>query len=206
MKLSKIQLGLTKACLTAGSLALISASSLAIAQENDSNDNEAMVEEIVITGVRGSILNNLNQKRDAGSFVDAISAEEMGKFPDLNLSESLQRVPGVTLTRNDFGDGSSINLRGLGPTYSRVEINGLTGPVNDARGGGFARVSADLLALIAGWDQRGLALDPVYTAKLMWALQRETAEEEAEETAMQPRRLMVHSGGLQGRRGVKALA
>tara|TARA_Y100001968_G_scaffold92788_1_gene83416 strand:- start:748 stop:3510 length:2763 start_codon:yes stop_codon:yes gene_type:complete len=137
MKLSKIQLGLTKACLTAGSLALISASSLAIAQENDSNDNEAMVEEIVITGVRGSILNNLNQKRDAGSFVDAISAEEMGKFPDLNLSESLQRVPGVTLTRNDFGDGSSINLRGLGPTYSRVEINGLTGPVNDARGGGF---------------------------------------------------------------------
>ncbi len=78
--------------------------------------------------------------------------------------------------------------------------------IDDAHGGGFARVSADLLALIAGWDQRGLALDPVYTAKLMWALQRETAEEEAEETAMQPRRLMVHSGGLQGRRGVKALA
>ncbi|MEL7044672.1 MAG: TonB-dependent receptor, partial [Pseudomonadota bacterium] len=44
---------------------------------------------------------------------------------------------GVTLTRNDFGDGSSINLRGLGPQFSRVEINGLTAPVNDARGGGF---------------------------------------------------------------------
>jgi len=100
-------------------------------------DDTAVLETVLVTGVRGSILSSLNQKRNAGAFSDAISAEDLGKFPDLNLSESLQRIPGVTLSRNDFGDGASINLRGLGPNFSRVEINGLTGPVNDARGGGF---------------------------------------------------------------------
>lgn len=100
-------------------------------------DQEPRGDIIIVTGVRGSILNSINQKRNSGGFIDAISAEDIGKFPDLNLSESLQRIPGVTLSRNDFGDGSSINLRGLGPAFSRVEINGLTGPVNDARGGGF---------------------------------------------------------------------
>lgn len=98
---------------------------------------EPALEEIVVTGVRGSIINSIEQKRNATGFVDAVSAEDLGKFPDLNLSESLQRIPGLTLARNDFGDGSSINLRGLGPAFSRVEINGITGTVNDARGGGF---------------------------------------------------------------------
>lgn len=105
--------------------------------QGSENADQLQFEEIVVTGVRGSILNSLDQKRNARGFADAISSEDLGKFPDLNLSESLQRIPGVTLTRNDFGDGASINLRGLGPAFSRVEINGLTAPVNDARGGGF---------------------------------------------------------------------
>ena len=51
---------------------------------------------------------------------DAISAEDIGKFPDLNISESLQRIPGVTLNRNSFGEGQQINLRGLGFDESAV--------------------------------------------------------------------------------------
>lgn len=112
----------------------------AMAQETDGDQSTSAVAEanvIVVTGLRGSILNSLDEKRDAIGFVDTISAEDLGKFPDLNLSESLQRIPGVTLTRNDFGDGASINLRGLGPNFTRVEVNGVTGTVNDARGGGF---------------------------------------------------------------------
>ncbi len=104
----------------------------------------AAVDEIVVTGVRGSILNSLEQKRDATGFVDAISAEDLGKFPDLNISESLQRVPGVTLFRNNTGDGQSINLRGLGAEFTRVEINGVTGTNNGTSGrfgGSFGDVS-----------------------------------------------------------------
>lgn len=82
---------------------------------------------VVVTGVAGSVENSLNQKRRATNIIEAITAEDIGKFPDLNLSESLQRVPGVTLERNYVGDGSAINLRGLGPQFTTVTINGMEG-------------------------------------------------------------------------------
>lgn len=134
-----------KVAVSSGALALALASNAANAQTADEPttvETEAAAvadqsEEIMVTGLRGSILGGLRQKRNAIGFSDSITAEDLGKFPDLNLSESLQRIPGVTLTRNDFGDGASINLRGLGPNFTRVEINGVTGTVNDARGGGF---------------------------------------------------------------------
>lgn len=91
-------------------------------------------EVIVVVGVRQSVLKAIDQKRVAIGFVDSISAEDLGKFPDLNISESLQRVPGVTLFRNNTGDGQSINLRGLGSEFTRVEINGLTGTNNGTSG------------------------------------------------------------------------
>src|SRR5687768_4166306 len=71
------------------------------------------VEEVVVTGLRGSLLNALSQKRESVGFIEAVSSEDLGKFPDLNVSESLQRVPGLTLNRNQVGDGQAINLRGL---------------------------------------------------------------------------------------------
>jgi len=94
------------------------------------------LEEILVTGVRGSVLNSISQKRNASGFVEAIAADELGKFPDLNLGESLQRLPGVTLNRSNNsgtsslraeGDGSQINLRGLSPEFTRIEVNGVTG-------------------------------------------------------------------------------
>ena len=85
------------------------------------------LEEITVIGVRASILRAIESKYAEQGFSDSISAEDLGKFPDLNLSESLQRIPGVTLNRNPNGEGEQINLRGLSPTFTRVEINGLTG-------------------------------------------------------------------------------
>ncbi len=92
------------------------------------------LEEIEVVGIRASIVRALEQKRDAVGVSDSISAEDIGKFPDLNLSESLQRIPGVTLNRNVNGEGQAINVRGLGPQFTRVEVNGMSGTGNGSGG------------------------------------------------------------------------
>ena len=77
--------------------------------------------------------------------------------------------------------------------------------IDDAHGGGFGKTSSELIELIRRWDARNLPLDPVYTGKLMWALEREISAADQAGTAV-PRRLVIHSGGLQGRRGAPQLA
>lgn len=114
-------------------------------------NNEDAIETIEVTGYKASLSRALDQKRHAIGVTDAISAEDLGKFPDLNLSESLQRIPGVTLNRNSSGEGQAINLRGLGPQYTRVEINGMTGTSNGSAGrfgvsGGGREFNFELLA------------------------------------------------------------
>jgi TonB-dependent receptor len=94
-----------------------------------------VLQEIVVTGVRGSIERSLAMKKNATGVVDGISAEDIGKFPDLNLSESLQRIPGVVLVRSEVGEGTSINVRGLGPDFTRVELNGMSGTTGISGGG-----------------------------------------------------------------------
>jgi len=98
--------------------------------QQSSEQGATTLDGISVTGVRASIQKSLVDKRNAPGIVDAISAEDMGKFPDLNLSESLQRIPGITLDRNSNGEGHAINLRGLGPEFTRVEINGMSGMSN----------------------------------------------------------------------------
>ncbi|MES2151286.1 MAG: TonB-dependent receptor [Pseudomonadota bacterium] len=93
----------------------------------NAQDKNADTQVVVVTGIAGSVESALSQKKRATNMVEAITAEDMGKFPDLNLSESLQRVPGVTLERNNVGDGSAINLRGLGPQFTIVTVNGMEG-------------------------------------------------------------------------------
>ncbi|HEX9932909.1 MAG TPA: TonB-dependent receptor, partial [Allosphingosinicella sp.] len=83
-------------------------------------------EAIVVTGFRQSLRAALNQKRDANAIVDVIRAEDIADFPDNNLAESIQRIPGVTITR-DQGEGRQITVRGLGPLFTRVRINGMEG-------------------------------------------------------------------------------
>jgi TonB-dependent receptor len=98
----------------------------------------AEVEEVVVTGFRGSLQQALELKKDSAVTSDSILAEDIGKFPDLNLSESIQRIPGVALAR-DGGEGKNISVRGLGPQFTRVRINGMealtTTGSSDANGG-----------------------------------------------------------------------
>ena len=81
---------------------------------------------VVVTGLRASLESALNAKRQENGIVDVIKSEDMGKFPDTNLAESLQRVPGVVIDR-DAGEGRSITVRGLGQDFTRVRINGIEG-------------------------------------------------------------------------------
>jgi iron complex outermembrane receptor protein len=83
--------------------------------------------DIVVTGFRSSLTNALNQKRRETAAIDSIVAEDVGKFPDSNLAESMQRIPGVALSRGDGGEGRNISVRGLGPQFTRVRINGMEG-------------------------------------------------------------------------------
>ncbi|MFL6659849.1 MAG: TonB-dependent receptor [Massilia sp.] len=79
---------------------------------------------VVVTGLRASLESALNKKREDNGMIDMIKAEDMGKFPDTNLADSLQRVPGVVIDR-DAGEGRSITVRGLGQDFTRVRINGV---------------------------------------------------------------------------------
>lgn len=79
---------------------------------------------VTVTGYRASVEKAMDIKRGETGMVDAIVAEDIGKFPDSNLAESLQRIPGVVITR-DGGEGRNISVRGLGPDFTRVRINGL---------------------------------------------------------------------------------
>lgn len=79
--------------------------------------------DIVVTGIRASLRESIALKRDAQGIVDAISAEDIGKFPDTNLAESLQRITGVSIDRSN-GEGSTVTVRGFGPEYNLVLLNG----------------------------------------------------------------------------------
>ena len=101
----------------------------------DADTDSAAAPEIVVTGFRASLRNALNIKRDSAVQVDAITAEDIADFPDTNLAESLQRLPGVSIDR-DNGEGRTITVRGLGGDFNRTRINGLealsTAGANDA--------------------------------------------------------------------------
>jgi iron complex outermembrane recepter protein len=90
-------------------------------------------DEIIVTGFRESLGAALNLKRESVSAVDAIVAEDIAKFPDQNLAESLQRIPGISIQR-DGGEGRAITVRGLGPQFTRVRVNGMETVATSADG------------------------------------------------------------------------
>ena len=91
--------------------------------QTSSDDSDAMLEEVVVTGIRASVEDAIARKRNSDQIMDAISAEDVGKFPDENIGEALQRIPGVSLDR-EAGEGKGISIRGLGAGLSQVTING----------------------------------------------------------------------------------
>jgi outer membrane receptor for ferrienterochelin and colicin len=78
---------------------------------------------VIVKGIRSSLESSLSMKRDGQGVVDGISAEDIGKFPDTNLAESLQRISGVSIDRS-IGEGSRVTVRGVGPDFNLVLLNG----------------------------------------------------------------------------------
>ncbi|WP_170828218.1 TonB-dependent receptor [Asticcacaulis taihuensis] len=84
---------------------------------------------IVVTGIRGSLQRSMNIKKNADGVVDGISAEDVGKYPDTNLADSLQRVTGVSINRVN-GEGQQITVRGFGPGYNMTTVDGRIMPAS----------------------------------------------------------------------------
>src|SRR5882672_5185294 len=89
-----------------------------LAQEASSSPED--VGEIIVTGIRASLQSSMNLKRAGQGVVDGIVAEDIGKFPDTNLAESLQRISGVSINRTATGEGQQITIRGVGPDFNLV--------------------------------------------------------------------------------------
>jgi len=116
-------------------------------------------EEIVVTGIRASLRESLELKRDAQGVVDAISAEDIGKFPDTNLAESLQRITGVSIDRSN-GEGSTVTVRGFGPEFNLVTLNGRQMPTSTLGDGASAPSSRSFD--FANLASEGIAAVEVY--------------------------------------------
>lgn len=137
----KLMLGVSAAALTMlGGVA--NAQATAAAQDST-------VDEIVVTGLRASLTRAIDVKRNAAVIVDSIASEDLGKFPDSNVAESLQRITGVSIDRSS-GEGRFVTVRGFGPSFNNVLVNGRTLATENAG----RQFSFDLLAaeLISGAD------------------------------------------------------
>jgi len=152
---------LCRALTLAGLATLLSTQALAQAQQTEATEQQKEAEEqieviSVVGSFRGSLASALNQKRFESGATDTIKAEDIADFPDLNLAESLQRIPGVAISRV-AGEGRQISVRGLGPDFTRVRINGMEaqstsggtdaiGGANRGRGFDFNTFSSDLFS------------------------------------------------------------
>ena len=102
------------------------------------SDPEASVSVVKVTGYRGSLLASARDKKEAVGFQDTISSEDMGKFPDKNIAESLARIPGVQISRDVTGEGMNVQIRGLGSSFTKVLLNNAqiavasSGPIDGA--------------------------------------------------------------------------
>ncbi len=108
--------GICLAAVVAGAPGLAAAQSTTSATDT--------VSEVVVTGYRASLQSALNLKKNSDVMMDAINAEDIADFPDSNLAESLQRLPGISIDR-DNGEGRTISVRGLSGDFSRVRINNM---------------------------------------------------------------------------------
>ncbi|WP_082536426.1 MULTISPECIES: TonB-dependent receptor [unclassified Roseateles] len=108
------------------------------------------LETVVVTGIRSSLESSTNLKRQATGLVDGIVAEDIGKFPDTNLAESMQRIAGVSIDRNMSGEGSRVTVRGVGPGFNMVLLNGRQMPTSDGAGRAFdfANLASDAISAL----------------------------------------------------------
>jgi TonB-dependent receptor len=142
------------ALIGASSLAALAAAFPAAAQEQPASQatevTEAQGQEIIVTGIRGSLQRNLDAKREASGVVDVISAEDIGKFPDSNVASSLQRLPGVSIQRDGTrGEANGVTIRGFGGDFNETLIDGRR--LSTATGGrsiDFSTVGSDFIGAL----------------------------------------------------------
>jgi len=131
------------ACSVAAVLASAISANSAFAQEAQPNKD---VEVIEVSGIRSSVAKSMDVKRSSAGVVDAISAEDIGDFPDTNLAESLQRITGVSIDRSG-GEGQLITVRGFGPQFNTVLVNGRQmASENDSRAFSFDTIASELVS------------------------------------------------------------
>ena len=113
---------------SSAALIALAAASHVSAQEAPATDPAPVAaepaQEIIVVGVRGSLMRSMDAKRRASTIVDAISAEELGKFPDRNVADALGNIPGVTVARGRGAEGQTVTIRGLGEEFSTTTLNG----------------------------------------------------------------------------------
>ena len=139
--MSGFRSAMSRAAMGASMIAItlaVGAPALALAQDKAAAKNDTGSSDtgtIVVTGYRKSLQTSLSMKRRSDVMMDAINADDIASFPEANLAESLQRIPGISIDR-DNGEGRQISVRGLGGDFTRVRINGMealsTGGQNDA--------------------------------------------------------------------------
>jgi iron complex outermembrane recepter protein len=105
----------------AASVSVLAVAAAAPALAQDSN----AVEQVVVTGIRASLLQSIESKRRADAIIDVVTAEDVGKFPSANVAEALTIVPGVTVDRA-FGQGEKVSILGTDPALNRTLLNGQT--------------------------------------------------------------------------------
>ncbi|MGO4378370.1 TonB-dependent receptor [Pseudoduganella sp. RAF19] len=99
---------------------------------------DSTMQTVQVTGYRNSLLSSAKDKKEAIGFQDSINAEDLGKFPDKNIAESLSRIPGVGVSRDVTGEGMNIQIRGLGSSFTKILLNGSSiavassGPIDGA--------------------------------------------------------------------------
>lgn len=157
MKRSKRKNSYTQVSALIGALMPLAMSGHAVAQTAPAPEPET-TNTVVVTGFRASLQSSIALKKQADSIIDVIKAEDIGKFPDNNLSESMQRIPGVAIDR-DAGEGRTITVRGLGGLFTRTKLNDMealattggrdsSGGANRDRGFDFNVFAAELFSSI----------------------------------------------------------
>lgn len=91
---------------------------------SDSATAPKALHEVIVTGLRASLMQSMQLKENANQVLDAISAQDIGQFPDSDVAESLSRLPGIAIDRDGTGAGNKVTVRGFGPAFNVVLVNG----------------------------------------------------------------------------------
>ncbi len=132
------------------------------------DEDARTLDTVVVQGIRGSLTSSMNLKRDSQGVVDGIVAEDIGRFPDTNLAEALQRISGVSIDRS-LGEGARVTVRGIGPDYNMVMLNGRQMPassngngagVSNSRAFDFANLASEAISSVEVYKTSRAAIPP----------------------------------------------